>query len=83
VLQTMLAETPGTAELQKTDRGYTALIDRGDPLLAYGVIDGRFVIGTGPDTLAAIDDADRAPLSADALYKSATGVLPGTRTTAI
>jgi hypothetical protein len=80
VLQAALAEAPGTTTLQKTDRGYTALIERGDPVLAYGVIDGRFVIGTSPDTLAAIDDAAQAPLTADATYKSATSVLPDART---
>jgi len=80
VLQTALAETPGSTTLERTDRGYTALIERGEPALAYGVVDGRFVIGTGPDTLAAIDDADRAPLTADATYKAATAILPGTRT---
>ncbi len=80
VLQAALAEAPGTTTLQKTDRGYTVLIERDEPMLAYGVIDGRFVIGTSPDTLAAIDDADRAPLTADANYKSATTLLPGTRT---
>ncbi len=79
VLQAALAEAEGTLELQKTDRGYTALLERDESMLAYGVIDGRFVIGTSPDTLAAIDDA-QAPLSADAVYKSATAVLPGTRT---
>jgi hypothetical protein len=49
-------------------------------VLAYGVIDGRLVIGTGPETLAAIDDAAQAPLTDDANYKSATALLPGTRT---
>ena len=80
VLRTALAESPGTTTLQKTDRGYTALLESGKPMLAYGVIDGRFVIGTSPDTLAAIDDAAQAPLSADAQYKSATSGLPGART---
>ena len=80
VVQTILAETPGSMTLQKTDRGYTVLMERSEPLLAYGIVDGRFVIGTGPNTLAAIDNTNQAPLSADATYKTATAALPGART---
>jgi hypothetical protein len=43
------------------------------------VVDGRLVIGTDSDTLLSIDNAEQAPLSNDALFKQATGLLPGNR----
>jgi hypothetical protein len=59
---------------------YSVVLDPdGRPMLTYGVVDGRLVIGTDSDTLLAIDNADQAPLSNDALFKQATGLLPGNR----
>jgi len=51
----------------------------GTPVLTYGVVDGRLVIGTDSDTLLAIDNADQAPLSNDAQFQQATGLLSGNR----
>ncbi len=48
-------------------------------MLTYGVVDGRFVIGTDSNTLLGIDNADQASLANDATFKQATGLLPGNR----
>jgi hypothetical protein len=59
---------------------YSVVLDpEGKPMLTYGVVDGRLVIGTDSNTLLAIDNADQAPLSNDDLFKQATGLLPGNR----
>ncbi len=59
---------------------YSVVLDPGGkPMLTYGVVDGRLVIGTDSDTLLKIDNADQAPLSNDAVFKQATGLLPGNR----
>ena len=59
---------------------YSVLADpQGSVMLAFGVVDGRLAIGSSPGTLQAIDTADQAPLSADATFKEAMGVLPGNR----
>jgi hypothetical protein len=59
---------------------YSVLTDlQGGVMLAFGVVDGRLAIGSSPGTLQAIDAADQAPLSADATFKEAMGVLPGNR----
>jgi hypothetical protein len=58
---------------------YSVVTAEGTPLFTYGVVDGRLVIGTDSDTLLAIDNAEQAPLSADALFKQASGLLPGNR----
>ncbi|NTU65461.1 MAG: DUF3352 domain-containing protein, partial [Chloroflexi bacterium] len=51
---------------------YSVVLDPdGAPMLTYGVVDGRLVIGTDSDTLLAIDNAEQAPLSNDALFKQA------------
>ncbi len=48
---------------------YSVLTDpQGGVMLAFGVVDGRLVIGSSPGTLQAIDAADQAPLSADATF---------------
>ncbi len=60
----------------------SVLVDRdGGVALAYGVIDGRLVIGSNPDTLRAIDTADQAPLSADEMFKTVSAALPTNRLT--
>lgn len=58
---------------------YSAILIDDKPVLTYGVVDGRLVIGTDSNTLLAIDNADQAPLSNDATFKQATGLLPGNR----
>ncbi len=59
---------------------YSVVLDPdGKPMLTYGMVDGRLVIGTDSDTLLAIDNAEQAPLSNDALFRQATGLLPGNR----
>ena len=50
------------------------------PVLTYGVVDGRLVIGSTSETLLAIQNAKQAPITGDATFKTATGLLPGTRT---
>jgi hypothetical protein len=49
------------------------------PVLTYGVVDGRFVIGTDSNTLLGIDNGDQASLAGDAAFKQATGLLPANR----
>ena len=58
---------------------YNVLVADGKPMLAYGVVDGRFVIGTDSNTLLGIDNADQNSLANDATFKQATGLLPGNR----
>lgn len=56
------------------------LVDNGEtPILTYGVVDGRLVIGSTSETLLAIQNAKQAPITSDATFKTATGVLPGSR----
>lgn len=57
----------------------TELVHEFGVALAYGVVDGRLVIGSSADTLRAIDAADQAPLSADEAFKDLTGTLPASR----
>ena len=49
------------------------------PMLTYGVVDGRLVIGSTSETLLAIQNAKQAPITGDATFKTATGLLPGSR----
>jgi hypothetical protein len=58
---------------------YSAIMIDDKPLATYGVVDGRFVIGTDSNTLVSVDNADQASLSSDATFKQATGLLPGDR----
>ncbi|CAG0929395.1 hypothetical protein TFLX_01301 [Thermoflexales bacterium] len=59
---------------------YSVVLDPdGKPMLTYGVVDGRLVIGTDSNTLLSIDNAEQAPLSNSELFKQATGLLPGNR----
>ena len=37
-----------------------------EPVLTYGVVDGRFVMGTDSNTLLGIDNAEQASLANDA-----------------
>jgi Protein of unknown function (DUF3352) len=58
---------------------YSMIMIDDKPVLTYGVVDGRFVIGTDSNTLLGIDNADQASLANDATFKQATGLLPGNR----
>lgn len=58
---------------------YSVLMIEDKPVLTYGVVDGRFVIGTDSNTLLGIDNAEQASLANDATFKQATGLLPGNR----
>jgi hypothetical protein len=68
-------------QLQPLNRApYSTLLDKqNNMILAYGPINNRFVIGSTPDTLDAIANANQAPLSADPIFKEATTVLPSDR----
>ncbi|MBI5565226.1 MAG: DUF3352 domain-containing protein [Chloroflexi bacterium] len=56
------------------------MVDGNDtPVLTYGVVDGRLVLGSTSETLLAIQNAKQAPITGDATFKTATGLLPGTR----
>jgi hypothetical protein len=58
---------------------YNVIMIDGEPVLTYGAIDGRFVIGTDSNTLLGIDNADQNSLANDATFKQATSILPGNR----
>jgi hypothetical protein len=58
---------------------YSAILIDDKPVLTYGVVDGRFVIGTDSNTLLGIDNADQTSLSNEATFKQATGLLPSNR----
>lgn len=59
---------------------YSVVLDAdGKPMLTYGVVDSRLIVGTDSDTLLSIDNAEQAPLSNNDLFKQATGLLPGNR----
>jgi hypothetical protein len=58
---------------------YSVLLIDEQPVLTYGVVDGRVVIGTNSDTLLAFDNAEQASLVNDATFKQAAGLLPGNR----
>jgi hypothetical protein len=81
LVRTLVEAAPDALTLQPLDSlPATALLDRNnDILLTYGVVDGRLVIGSNPDTLRTIDAGDQNPLSADATFQTAMRVLPGDR----
>jgi hypothetical protein len=59
---------------------YTALaMPDGTPVLVYGIVDGRLVIGSNSETLLAIDNAEQSPLPSDAAFKAAMAGLPASR----
>ena len=58
---------------------YSVVLVDDKPVVTYGVVDGRVVIGTDSNTLLGIDNADQASLANDATFKQATGLLPGNR----
>ncbi len=58
---------------------YSVIMIEDKPVLTYGVVDGRFVMGTDSNTLLGIDNADQASLANEATFKQATGLLPGNR----
>ncbi len=58
---------------------YSVVLADDKPVVTYGVVDGRVVIGTDSNTLLGIAKADPASLANDATFKQATGLLPGDR----
>ena len=58
---------------------YSVILEDGKPMLTYGVVDGRLVVGTNSNTLLAIDNAAQSPLANNDTFKQATGLLPGNR----
>jgi hypothetical protein len=58
---------------------YSVILLDDKPVLTYGVVDGRFVIGTDSNTLLGIDNADQNSLANEATFKQATGLLPNNR----
>jgi hypothetical protein len=58
---------------------YSVITVDDKPMLTYGVVDNRFVIGTDSNTLLGIDHVDQASLANDAIFKQATGLLPTDR----
>ncbi len=81
IVNALIATDKSGVQLQPLNRApYSALLDKqNNTLLAYGPINNRFVIGSTPDTLDAIANANQAPLSADPTFKEATAVLPSDR----
>ncbi len=82
VLQGLSAASGGTGSVKMQSLSglpYSAIMVDDKPVLTYGVVDGRFVIGTDSNTLLGIDNADPASLANDATFKQATGLLPGNR----
>lgn len=60
------------------EQPYSMLLNiRGDVMLTYGIVDGRFVIGSTADTLKAIDNADQNPITTDADFKDASTYVSG------
>ncbi|MFN8594985.1 MAG: DUF3352 domain-containing protein [Anaerolineae bacterium] len=49
------------------------------PAFIYGVVDGRLVIGSTSDTLLRVQNAKPSPITNDATFKTAVGLLPGNR----
>jgi hypothetical protein len=81
VLQGLSVLSPAGGVKQQSLSGlpYSVIMVDDKPVLTYGVVDGRFVIGTDSNTLLGIDNADQSSLANDATFKQATGMLPGNR----
>jgi hypothetical protein len=81
VLQGLIALGPNSSLKTQSLSGlpYSVLMIEDRPVLTYGVVDGRFVIGTDSNTLLGVDNAEQASLANDATFKQATGLLPGNR----
>jgi hypothetical protein len=59
---------------------YSVLTDKsGNVMLTYGVVNGRFVIGSTSETLQSIASADKTSLANDATFKDALTGLPTNR----
>jgi hypothetical protein len=74
-----LSPTGGVKTQSLSGLPYSAIMIDDKPVLTYGVVDGRFVVGTDSNTLLGIDNADQSSLANDATFKQATGLLPGNR----
>lgn len=81
VLQSLSAlNSDGSLQVQSlSGLPYSVLMIDEKPVVTYGVVDGRFVIGTDSNTLLGIDNADQSSLANDPTFKQATGLLPGNR----
>ena len=79
VIQGLSALSNDTSVKQQSLSGlpYSVILIDDEPVLTYGVVDGRFVMGTDSNTLLGIDNAEEASLANDAKFKQATGLLPG------
>jgi hypothetical protein len=83
IAQAIAAQSKGAVAWQSlSGLPYSVIMLKGNktPILTYGVVDGRLVIGSTSETLVAIQDAKQAPITGDATFKTATGLLPGSRT---
>lgn len=60
---------------------YSAVLfdNNSTPAFIYGVVDGRLVIGSTSETLLSIQNAKPSPITNDATFKTAIGLLPGNR----
>jgi hypothetical protein len=81
LLQGLSALSPDSSVKQQSLSGlpYSVIMIDDEPVLTYGVVDGRFVMGTDSNTLLGIDNAEQASLANDGTFKQATGLLPGNR----
>ncbi len=81
VMQGFSALSPDSGVKQQSLSGlpYSVVMVDDKPVITYGVVDGRFVMGTDSNTLLGIDNAEQASLANDATFKQATGLLPGNR----
>ncbi len=82
IVQAIAAQSKGDVAWQSlSGLPYSVVMIDGNetPVLTYGVVDGRLVIGSTSETLLAIQNAKQAPITGDATFKTATGLLPGTR----
>lgn len=82
IAQAIAAQSKGSVKWQSlSGLPYSVILLDGSetPVLTYGVVDGRLVIGSTSETLLAIQNAKQAPITGDATFQTATGLLPGSR----
>jgi hypothetical protein len=82
IAQAVAAQSKGTVAWQSlSGLPYSVVMLDGDetPVLTYGAVDGRLVLGSTSETLLAIQNAKQSPITGDATFKTATGLLPGNR----
>jgi hypothetical protein len=82
LVQAIAAQSKGSVAWQSLSGlpySVVMLDGKDKPVLTYGVVDGRLVIGSSSDTLLTIQNAKQSPITGDATFKTATGVLPANR----